>query len=188
MTTKLYWLFDIACANAILRRPQLSFRLSSRSNERGTMVVDRMAHEWARTDPILAGYSPGRHQTKRAGETRETPLDHRTRLPGVETRAGIGALRRSRLARISSSRHLVHRRLRLPGCGKKPFPPLTPRQSIGPTRPKNSIPISSPGLAASAPSVITRTPSQHYEFRWPGISPGIFPAAHCVAADAYDYL
>src|SRR5580700_8616297 len=87
------------------------------------MVVDRMAGAGERTDQVLAFYSPVPHDTERVGETSETPLDYRTRLPRAEARVGTGTLRRSGLARFSPSRHVMHRRLRLPGRGKKSFPP-----------------------------------------------------------------
>src|SRR5713226_3218217 len=54
------------------------------------MVVDRMAGAGERTDQVLAFYSPGPHHTERVGETSETPLDYRTRLPRAEARVGTG--------------------------------------------------------------------------------------------------
>src|SRR5580704_7746930 len=59
------------------------------------MVVDRMAGARERTDQVLAFYSPGPHHTERVGETSETSLDYRTRLPRVEARVGTGTLRTS---------------------------------------------------------------------------------------------
>src|ERR1700686_1121468 len=88
------------------------------------MGVDRMAGAGERTDQVLAFYSPGPYHTERVGETSERPLDYRTRLTRTEARVGTGTLRRSGLARFSSSRHVMHRRLRLPRRGKKWFFPL----------------------------------------------------------------
>src|SRR5216110_2188286 len=92
------------------------------------MVADRMAGAGERTDQVLAFYFPGPYHTERVGETSETSLDYRTRLPRAEARVGTGTLRRSRLARFSPSRHVMHRRLRLPRRGKKSFfpPPQAP--------------------------------------------------------------
>src|SRR5260370_18615262 len=102
------------------------------------MVVDRMAGARERTEQVLALYFPCPDQTERVGETSETSLDYRTRLPRVEARVGTGTLRRSGLARFSPSRHLMHRRLRLPGRGKKSFFPLRKRRSTRLTRHETS--------------------------------------------------
>ena len=55
---------------------------------------------------------------------------------------------------MSSSRHAVHRRIRLSGSGEKPFFPLCSSRSTGPTHPDNSARLPAPGLAAFAPSGI----------------------------------
>jgi len=67
--------------------------------------------------------------------------NYRTRLRGAETGTGTGPLRRARLARISSSRHAMYRRLRLPRCGKKSFFPLCTRRSTGTTHRETSVPV-----------------------------------------------
>src|ERR1700690_313826 len=103
------------------------------------MVVDRMAGAGERTDQVLAFYSLGPHHAERVGETSETPLGYRTRLPRAEARVGAGTLRGSRLARISPSRHVMHRCLRLPRRGKKSFFPLRKRRSTGLTRHEISV-------------------------------------------------
>src|ERR1700733_3992266 len=102
------------------------------------MVVDRMARAGERTDQLLAFYSPGLYHTERVGETSETPLDYRTRLPRAEARVGTGTLRRPGLARVSSTPHVMHRRLRVPRRGKKSFFPLRKRRSTGLTRHETS--------------------------------------------------
>src|ERR1700693_6585607 len=98
------------------------------------MVVDRMAGAGERTDQVLPFYSPGPHHTERVGETSETSLDYRTRLPRVEARVGTGTLRRSGLARFSPSRHVMQRRLRVSPRGKKSCFPLRKRRACGTTR------------------------------------------------------
>src|SRR6266436_4747254 len=102
------------------------------------MVVDRMAGARERTDQVLVFYVRGPYHTERVGETSETSLDYRTRLPRVEARDGTRPFRRSGLARISPSRHVMHRRLRLPGRGKTSFFPLRKRRSTGLTRHETS--------------------------------------------------
>ena len=54
--------------------------------------------------------------------------------------------------------------------------------------PKIPSRVSSPRHTASAPSGIIHTPSPHCEFSLQDILLSSFPAAHSVAADAYDYL
>src|ERR1700681_1766352 len=117
------------------------------------MVVDRMAGAGERTDQVLAFYSSGPDHTERVGETNQTPLDYRTRLPRAEARVGTGTLRRSGLARFSPSRHVMHRRLRLPRRGKKSFFPLRKRRSPGLTRHETSARVPPPRLAACASPV-----------------------------------
>src|SRR5260370_37548726 len=123
------------------------------------MVVDRMAGAGERTDQVLAFYYPGPHHTERVGETSETPLDYRTRLPRAEARVGTGTLRRSGLARFSPSRHVMHRRLRLPGRGKKSFFPLRKRRSAGLTRHERSASVPAPRVAACVVDVTIVFPS-----------------------------
>src|SRR5438093_13784739 len=113
------------------------------------MVVDRMAGAGERTDQVLAFYFPGPYHTERVGETSETSLDYRTRLPRVEARVGTGTLRRSGLARFSPSRNVMHRRLPLPGRGKKLFFPLRKLRPTGLTRHETSHSLPPPPLTAS---------------------------------------
>jgi hypothetical protein len=80
----------------------------------------------------------------------------------------------------------MHRCLRLPGSGKKPFFPLGPCRSTGATRPGNFARVRTAGLAACAPSAIIRTPSPRCGSSWPEpFSPNSF-AVHFVAVDDYD--
>ena len=153
----------------------------------GRMVVDRMAHNeqptqyWLATLPAdtklkeLVKLAKHRWIIERDYQELKQELG----LGHYEGRGWRGFHHHATLC-IAAYGFLVAERSR--------FPPHATSVDWTYAPPKNSVPVSSPGLAASAPSVITRTPSQHYEFRWAGILPGIFPAAHCVAADAYDYL
>ena len=152
------------------------------------MVVDRMAGARERTDQVLAFYFPCPYHTERVGETSETPLDYRTRLPRAEARVGTGTLRRSRLARFSPSRHVMHRRLRLPGRGKKSFFPLRKRRSTGLTRHETSARVPPPRLAACVLNVTILIPSPPYEFRLPDILSSNSPPARFVTEGACDYL
>src|ERR1700722_5889628 len=131
------------------------------------MVVDRMAGAGERTDQVLAFHFPGPYHTERVGETSKTPLDYRTRLPRAEARIGAGTLRRSGLARFSSSRHVMHRRLRLPGRGKKSFFPLRKRGLTGLTRHETFAGVPPPRLAARVLNATILFPSRPYEFRLP---------------------
>src|ERR1700683_4243172 len=152
------------------------------------MVVDRMAGAGQRTDQVLAFYSPSPHDTERAGETSETSLDYRTRLPRAEARVGTGTLRRSGLARFSPSRHVMHRRLRLPHRGKKWFFPLCRRRSTGLPRHETSARVPPPRLAACVLSVTIPIPSRPYEFRLPDILSSNSPPARFVTEGACDCL
>jgi len=61
------------------------------------------------------------------------------------------------LARISPSRHLVHRRLRVPDQRAEPFFPLHPRRPCWTISPGVAAGLSPARVAASAPSDIIRT-------------------------------
>src|SRR5260370_10266482 len=78
----------------------------------------------------------------------------------------------------------MHRRLRLPCRGEKPFFPLRTRRSTGATHRETSVRVPPPRLAAYALSVITHTPSPHYEFKSQGISSNSSTAVRFVAEDA----
>src|SRR5882757_8770580 len=88
------------------------------------MAFNRMAKERIGTHQILAVHSAGEDLTETSGEDGQTPLDHRTRLRGTQAGVGIRPLRRTGLARIPSSRHLVYCRLWVPGQRAEPFFPV----------------------------------------------------------------
>src|ERR1700683_2716844 len=131
------------------------------------MAIDRMAcrREWA--NQVLVFHLPLRYHTQRVGENSQASLDHRARLRRAQAGTGTGTLRRSRLARISSSCHLMHRCLRLPGGGTKSFFPLFTHPPTGAMRPAISARVQAPRLAVRAPNVIIPTPSQPCESRSP---------------------
>src|SRR6266404_5167286 len=152
------------------------------------MAVDRMAERRKRTDQILVFKRGRRHPAARASKASQTSLDYRTRLRGAETRTGTGPLRRARLARISSSRHVMYRRLRLPRCGKKSFFPLCTSRSTGATHRETSVRVCTPRFAAYALSVIIQIPSLQFASKSPGRCSNSCRVAHFAAEDACDYL
>ena len=64
------------------------------------MAAHRVAASRSRTDEVLALDSARQHQASGSGAAGQAALDHRTRLSGAETRTRLGALRRTRLARL----------------------------------------------------------------------------------------
>src|SRR5271170_7358427 len=90
------------------------------------------------------------------------------------------------VARISSPWHAVHRRIRLPGSGEKPFFPLCSSRSTGPTHPENSARLPSPRFVAFAPSGIIRTRSLHSGSSSLDFCSNSYLAAHSVALIVYD--
>src|SRR5712664_134508 len=79
------------------------------------MAVDRVAQRRARTDQILALDPPRGHYFASSDLLHQAALADRARLSGAQARGRARAFRRPRMARLSSSRHAVHRRLRIPG-------------------------------------------------------------------------
>src|SRR5215472_10201737 len=90
----------------------------------------------------------------------QAALDHRTRLPGAETRAGLGALRRTRLARVSPPRYSLYRGLWFPGGRTEPFFPLGACRSSGLIRSPNTAALPPSGLVPCARSGIIPGPLQ----------------------------
>src|SRR5262249_38710721 len=77
-------------------------------------------------------------------------------LPGSQTRPRPGPLRRTSLARFSSSCHPLHCGLRVPGRRTEPFFPLRSRRPLGLTQSRNTAAILPSGLARFARNGITR--------------------------------
>jgi hypothetical protein len=106
---------------------------------------------------ILAVHASGRYKVEGSGALGQASLDYGARLRGTETRTGLGTLRRSRLARISSSRHIVHRSLRVPDGRAEPFFPLSARRQCWTMRPATAAGLPPARVAALGPSGIIRT-------------------------------
>ena len=73
------------------RPPGASRLRESRTSRRG-MATDRMAAKRSGTHQILAIDTASEYHAQSFGQDRQTPLDHRTGLPGIETRVGAGTL------------------------------------------------------------------------------------------------
>src|ERR1700730_16185204 len=80
------------------------------------MAADRVAASRKRTHQILVVESACYNEHTRNGKHREDALAHRAGLSRAEAGVRVVSLRGSRLDRLSSSRNLVHRRLRLSHC------------------------------------------------------------------------
>jgi hypothetical protein len=85
------------------------------------------------------------------------------------------------LARISSSRHSLYRRLWLSGFRAEPFFPLSPRRPYWITHRQTAPGLSAARLAAYVPSGIIRTRSRHSELSLPATSSG-----RCLTVPAVD--
>src|SRR5215831_12414782 len=117
------------------------------------MAADRVAAGRRRTDQVLALYSACQHQASGPGTPGQAALDHRTRLPRAETRARLGALRRTRLARLSPPRYPLYRGLWFPGGRTEPFFPLGSRGQVdlpAPKAPPQFYPPGSPRVRGAA--------------------------------------
>ena len=85
-----------------------------RAEEPEGVAADRVARGRERADQILALDLPAEHLVPRSGRRRQAALAHRARLSGAQAGGRARAFRRTRMARLPSSRHAVHRRLRIP--------------------------------------------------------------------------
>src|ERR1043165_9713974 len=127
------------------------------------MAADRMANRGIRTNQLLAIHSAGRYCLGGTGAFGQTPLDHRAGLSRTETGTRVGPLRRTRLARLPPSRHLMRRGLWLPGGRTESFFPLNPRQPSWITNPRATARFPAARFAAFVPSGLIRTPSRPSE-------------------------
>ena len=116
-----------------------------------------------RTDQILAIHPAGQTSLKDLVKMAKHRWIIERDYRGTQAGTGTGSLRRTRLARISPSRHTVHRGLWVP-CGRaEPFFPLSPRRQSWTISPRAAAGLPAARLIASDPSVIIRTRSQHSE-------------------------
>src|SRR6516225_7387927 len=118
------------------------------------MAAHRVAASRSRTDEVLALDSARQHQASGSGAAGQAALDHRTRLSGAETRARLGALRRTRLARVSPPRYPLYRGLWFPGGRTEPFFPLGAHWSSGAIRSPHTAALPPSGLVPCARSGI----------------------------------
>jgi SRSO17 transposase len=118
------------------------------------MVADRMASRGIRTHQVLAIHPSGRHRSGRPCASGQTSLDHRTGLPGIEAGTRLRPLRRAWLARFSSSRHLMHCGLWIPGGRTESFFPLSPSRQSWITHPRTAAGLPAAWFAAFVPSGI----------------------------------
>src|SRR4029453_16949747 len=120
------------------------------------MAADRVAGGEEGAEQVLAIDPAGDDRPGRPGRHRQDALADRTRLPGAQAGTGPRPLRGAGLAWLPSSRHLVHRGLRLPRSRAEPFSPSRPL-------PRASACVT-PRLAAAGPfrcdpSVMSRSRS-----------------------------
>jgi hypothetical protein len=87
---------------------------SGDSRTNGTLHPVWLAQGGSGTDQILALYATGGRHLPATCRSYQAALAHRARLSGTQAGSGSRALRRARLARLPSSRHAVHRSLRIP--------------------------------------------------------------------------
>src|SRR5271165_7036 len=124
------------------------------------MVADRMANWRIGTDQVLACHGAGRSGSGGTGALGEASLDHRARLSRAEAGTWLGALRRSRLAGLSSSRHLMYRGLWVPGGRTESFFPLSPRRQSWTISARTAVRLPSAWHTGFVPSGIIRVPSR----------------------------
>ena len=88
------------------------------------MVPDRVACGRTRANKILPVHLAREHQPSRPGQHHQAALADRAGLPGPQAGTRAWPLRGARLAWLSSSRHALHRCLRIPALRKsEQFPP-----------------------------------------------------------------
>src|SRR5271165_6560413 len=89
------------------------------------MAADRVARGRERTHQILALDAVKEHHLLADGLLGQAALAHRARLSGSQTGGRARAFRRSWMARLSPSRHAMHRRLRIPDLRSGDDSPLS---------------------------------------------------------------
>jgi SRSO17 transposase len=89
-------------------------RVRVRAAHRDEWRAEPRDEEWLVIEWPEGDAEPAKYWLATPGRSGQTALADRARLPGAETGAGPWALRGTRLARLPSSRHAVHRGLCLP--------------------------------------------------------------------------
>ena len=119
-----------------------------------------MAAEREGADQILVRQPSRRHLLPAAGRSDQAALADRARLSGTQAGTRPGTLRGARLARLPSSRHTVHRCLRVPDLREGEDSPL--RTSCRRDAPETcrSRRLPTPRHRRSGPSGIYRTRSR----------------------------
>ena len=114
--------------------------------------------EWPsdETHQILAVHHVCRHSSGRIGAHGQTPVDHRAGLSGTEAGTRPGPLRRTGMAGVSPSRHLMYSGLWIPGGRTESFFPLSPGRQSWATSPRTADGLPAARLAACVPSGIIR--------------------------------
>ena len=127
--------------------------------------------EWPKTasEPIRYWLSTlgGPYLAFRSGRSGQTALDHRTRLSGTQARTRSGTLRRSRLAWISPSWHLMYCLLWVPGRRAEPFFPLCICRACWTIRPQTPQTLQTPRNPGSGPNDITPARLPRFAFASP---------------------
>src|SRR4051794_22810789 len=123
------------------------------------MVADRMASGGSGANQVLTLHASERYRGSGTRPLGQTSLDHRTGLSGTETGTRLGPLRRTRLARLSSSRHVMYCGIWIPGGRTESFFPLSPSRQSWITNNRAGARFPAARFAAFDPSGIIRTPS-----------------------------
>src|SRR6476469_3054857 len=89
------------------------------------MAADRVAQGREGTDKVLAVDRAADYRLCPSGRSGQIALAHRARLSGTEAGTRPRTLRGSRLARLSSPRHALHRRLWIPNLRAGDDSPLS---------------------------------------------------------------
>src|SRR5450755_2740753 len=149
------------------------------------MVADREARGREGAIKILALDLAEAHHIPRFGRRRQAALAHRTRLSGTQAGGRARALR-TRMAWLPSSRHDVHRSLRIPGLRKGDDSPLrTPcRRAVLATCHSRTLPT--PRIPHCALSVTSQTRSPPCADASSTLSSGACHDAHAVALQPRD--
>ncbi len=134
-------------------------RLLALPTSSGRMAADGMASRGIRTNQVLAIYSVRRYRPFATGAFGQTSLDYRTGLSRTQTGTRVGPLRRTRMARLPSSRHVMHRGLWIPGGRTESFFPLGPYRQSWTSSARAAARLPAAWFAASVPSGIIRAPS-----------------------------